>query len=319
MQLNLPILDQLADAVNILIAGAGGGFDIYAGLPVYFTLREQGKNVHLANYSFSEFDLCRKGMENVVELEEGLMGVSGRVTAPSPYFPEGYLAQWFAEHGEDVTVWMFQKTGVIPLTRRYRALINHLNMDAIILVDGGVDSLMRGDESGPGTLLEDAISICAVGNQTLKIKLLAAIGFGTEIEEKVCHYHALENMAELAKHEVFQGSCSLLKQMPVFALYEAACRYTWGQTAHIKSHISTRIIPAVHGESGDYWLYERGRDRIFISPLMSIYWFYDVDKLRGFSDVALAIENSMTQDEALALAVLTMQKMERRPPRQIPY
>jgi hypothetical protein len=214
---------------------------------------------------------------------------------------------------------MFQKTGVIPLTRRYRALINHLNLDAIILVDGGVDSLMRGDESGPGTLLEDSISICAVGNQTLKVKLLATIGFGTEVEERVCHYHALENMAELAKHEVFQGSCSLLKQMPVFELYEAACRYTWGQTAHIKSHISTRIIPAVHGESGDVWLYERGRDRIFISPLMSIYWFYDVDKLRGFNAVALTIENSMTQDEALALAVLTMQKMERRPPRQIPY
>jgi hypothetical protein len=28
MKLNLPILDQLADSQNILISGAGGGFDV---------------------------------------------------------------------------------------------------------------------------------------------------------------------------------------------------------------------------------------------------------------------------------------------------
>jgi hypothetical protein len=53
MDLNLPILHLLQDKKNILIAGAGGGFDIFAGLPLYFTLRNMGKTVHLANYSFS--------------------------------------------------------------------------------------------------------------------------------------------------------------------------------------------------------------------------------------------------------------------------
>ncbi len=46
MQLNLPILDQLADSKSILIAGIGGGFDVLAGLPLYFTLRAIGKTVH---------------------------------------------------------------------------------------------------------------------------------------------------------------------------------------------------------------------------------------------------------------------------------
>lgn len=54
MRLNLPILDQLQSSQNILIAGAGGGFDVFAGLPIYFTLREQGKTVHLANFSFAD-------------------------------------------------------------------------------------------------------------------------------------------------------------------------------------------------------------------------------------------------------------------------
>ena len=52
MQLNLPIMDQLAGSQNVLIAGMGGGFDVFIGLPLYFTLRSMGKQVHLANYSF---------------------------------------------------------------------------------------------------------------------------------------------------------------------------------------------------------------------------------------------------------------------------
>jgi hypothetical protein len=52
MHLNLPILDQLMAHENILIAGMGGGYDIFCGLPIYFDLRARGKQVHLANYSF---------------------------------------------------------------------------------------------------------------------------------------------------------------------------------------------------------------------------------------------------------------------------
>lgn len=34
--LNLPILGQLADSHSILVAGIGGGFDLFCGLPLYF-------------------------------------------------------------------------------------------------------------------------------------------------------------------------------------------------------------------------------------------------------------------------------------------
>ena len=45
MRLNIPILDQLADSQHILIAGAGGGFDVFSGLPLYFTLREMPEHL----------------------------------------------------------------------------------------------------------------------------------------------------------------------------------------------------------------------------------------------------------------------------------
>ena len=51
--LKLPFFTELEAAKNILIAGAGGGYDIFSGLPLYFGLQAAGKKVHLANLSFS--------------------------------------------------------------------------------------------------------------------------------------------------------------------------------------------------------------------------------------------------------------------------
>jgi hypothetical protein len=51
--LTLPFFKEVEQAQSILLAGAGGGFDIFCGLPLYFGLRDQGKQVYLANVSFS--------------------------------------------------------------------------------------------------------------------------------------------------------------------------------------------------------------------------------------------------------------------------
>jgi hypothetical protein len=48
MQLNLPILEQLAGCHRLLIAGMGGGFDLFCGLPIAFALQERGFEVYLA-------------------------------------------------------------------------------------------------------------------------------------------------------------------------------------------------------------------------------------------------------------------------------
>src|SRR5262249_38005932 len=120
MQLNLPILEHLADSKNILISGAGGGFDVFAGLPLYFTLRAMGKTVHLANYSFTEFHIAQVASQPQVLLEDRVLGARGNVDLGIQYFPEGYLAQWFnMVRGEAVTIWMLARTGVAPLVESY--------------------------------------------------------------------------------------------------------------------------------------------------------------------------------------------------------
>jgi hypothetical protein len=321
LHLNLPILDQLADCQSVLIAGAGGGFDVFSGLPLYFTLRELGKTVHLANFSFTELTLVPIVSEPIILLDNLLMGACGPLKRLLPTYPEGYLSQWFHEiRGEDVTIWMFARTGAAPLVEAYAVLIDHLKIDAIILVDGGVDSLMRGDEIGAGTLVEDSISLAAVDPLDISVKLLACIGFGTEVEESVCHYNALENMAMLAKEGAFLGSCALTPQMECFQLFEAASRYVWELPHHAKSHISTRIIPAVNGEFGDYHMYDESRhNTIFVSPLMSLYWFFNANAVIRRSLIIDAIRHTNSTTQAIMICTDFMSKRNLRPRRSIPY
>ena len=323
MRLNLPIYDVVAHCENILIAGAGGGFDVFAGLPIYFALRDEGRQVHLANYSFSDFGLAGLFAELDILLPDRVVGALPPRRTGLPY-AEGYLSQWFRDvHGEEIPIWMLAKTGVAPLIESYTALVDYLNIDAIILVDGGVDSLMRGDEAAPGTLIEDSISLSAVDRLDIPVKLLACLGFGAEVEEGVCHHHALENIAALSKEGAFLGSCALVPQMPAFQQFEAACRFVWELPNHPKSHITTRVIPAVHGEFGNHHMYPDDRvitrSTVFISPLMSLYWFFDAEGVIRRNLLIEPLRHSLTTREAFLDYAALREQLALRPRQRIPY
>lgn len=325
MKLNLPILDQLADSENILIAGAGGGHDVLAGLPIYFTLRDLGKTVHLANYSFTQFELISVLSEPAVLIENFLIGAHGPLKSKMAlYFPEGYLSVWLsAKLDEKITVWMFRKSGAFPLAQAYAKLVEHLNIDALILVDGGVDSIMRGDEQGAGTLIEDSISLAAASTLDLPVKILACIGFGTEFEEDVCHYTALENIAALTRAGGFLGNCALTPQMPAFQQFEAACRFIWEDMDNPLSHITTRVIPAAHGEFGNVRMYPKDDSLLAVplSPLMSLYWFFDANTVIAHNLLIELLRPTHSTQEAFSRFFAWRQesKITIRQRRSIPY
>ena len=323
MKLNLPILDKLADSKNILIAGCGGGFDVFCGLPIYFTLREMGKSVHLANYSFSSLGIVAHYC-NTITLESTLLEGA---TADIPddlqlgYYPEGYLSRWFRDvDGNPTPIWMFSKVGPAILLKLYQILIEHLKIDAIILLDGGVDSLMIGDEMGAGTLLEDTISLTAVQSLDVPVKILSCLGFGAELE--VAHNNALDNMSALIKAGAFYGSCALTQQMPVYQQYESASKYVWEQPSHHKSQINMRVVSAVNGHTGNYHMYDDYPPRpVFVSPLMSLYWFFDATAVIERSLLADVIRPTRTIEDAYAATVRFSRLMGRefRKSKPLPY
>lgn len=274
MRLNLPILDQLADCKNILIAGMGGGFDVYCGLPIFLTLREMGMNVHLANYSFVDVTTVRFGEK----LTRHCVGVTGIDEPVVGYFPEYHLAKWHesAFSGEKLTVWCFQKTGVRPLLEAYRALVAHLNVDAILLIDGGVDSLMHGDEAEVGTMVEDTISLIAVDAlEDIPTKLMACVALGAE--QDISYAHAFENIAELTKAGAFYGACALTPGMAVAQQYDDAVMTAQRQPVQDPSVINSSLVSALRGEFGNFHLTAKTRgSTLWISPLMPIYWFFEL-------------------------------------------
>jgi hypothetical protein len=172
--INLPFFDELKPAKNILLAGAGGGFDVFCGLPLYFALKDLGKTVYLANLSFSYLP------KDESRLSPSLL----KVTADTPlyfnYFPERYLANWFRQQGEETAIYCFERSGFKPLLESYQALVKQLSIDTVVLVDGGTDSLMRGDEIGLGTPHEDIASIAALDELNVERKLLVCLGFGID-------------------------------------------------------------------------------------------------------------------------------------------
>jgi len=268
--LRLPFFGELGAAHNILVAGAGGGFDIFSGLPLYFGLQAMGKRVHLANLSFSDLDAATGR-----RLHPAVLEVTADSQVTTSYFPEFHLSRWFRQQWQEVPIYCFERTGFKPLLGAYRALVEHLQVDTVILVDGGTDSLMRGDEAGLGTPEEDIASIAAANELTLERKLLVCIAFGVDSFHGVCHTHAFEAVAELTKQGAFLGAFTLLRQMPEVQKYMRATESVFEAMPHHPSIVSASVLSALEGHYGDYHRTARTQgSNLWINPLMTLYWCF---------------------------------------------
>jgi len=269
----IPLFEKLKDSKNILLAGAGGGFDIFSGLPLYFSLKNLGKQVHLANLSFT-----RLGNISGKRLTPHILEVDINSKSSEIYFPEKYLSQWFKENGETVSIHCFSMTGVKPLTKAYQALCEALKIDTIILIDGGTDSLMRGDEVGLGTPEEDMASLAAVNELDIETKLLTCIGFGVDTYHGVCHAQFLEAVADLTKKKGFLGMFSLLDDMNEVIKYKEAVDFVFKLMPRFESIVSASIVSAIEGEYGNYHKINRTKlSKLWINPLMNLYWSFELD------------------------------------------
>lgn len=271
--LELPFFTELKNARNILLAGAGGGFDIFSGLPLYFGLKNAGKTVHLANLSFSM--LPPPEVSNEPRLSPALCRVVAETPAAETYFPELWLTRWFQEQGNETPIYCFERTGAKPLLAGYRALVEHLSLDTVILIDGGTDSLMRGDESGLGTPQEDIASIAAVHELAVERKFLTCLGFGVDSFHGVRHADFLEAVAELTRNQGYLGSFSLLEEMPEVQSFRRATESVFKAMPHDISIVCSSILSALSGNYGDHQATSRTcGSELWINPLMPVYWCF---------------------------------------------
>jgi hypothetical protein len=301
--LNLPFFRELQQAKNILIAGAGGGFDIFSGLPLYLGLKSEGKTVYLANFSFT--NLPNAVCDNDEQITPTLWKVVADGTTQTEYFPEKYLAKWFHQNGLSVPIFCFQRSGLKQLKANYQELVVRLNVDTIILVDGGTDSLMRGDESSLGTPEEDILSILASNQTKVPRKIMVCLGFGVDHYHGINHEYFLEAVAELTRANAYLGMFSLTADMPEVRQYKEATEFVFESMPTHMSIVSNSVLTALKGEYGNIPIpKKRKTGTVWINPLMPVYWCFSLppvaerilyakflEETNEFLEVVMIVEN----------------------------
>jgi hypothetical protein len=298
---------------NILLLGIGGGYDIMGAIPFY--MASDDNNFVFANYNAGAKTLSKFDTQDLPK-------------ETSQSYVEYRLAQWLAPQGVSRYVYAIPKTGVKTAASYIESIVRENDIQAMILVDGGVDSLMTGDEEGSGTWLDDTVMMAAATQVDKRMpKVLACLGFGTELEEGLCHHHVLKNMADLLADEAFFGCCALLRDSWEFRQYVDACEFVWENQR--KSHIHTKVISAVNGLFGAVNQYDGvdaqvlGGDKCknFISPLMSIYWCFSPSCVLAKNKMAEILKDTNTSTDVLMLYRQMIDKLNvnKRKKEPIPY
>lgn len=311
-----PLFTRLESAQSVLVAGAGGGFDIYAGLPVALSLLHQGKRVQLANLSFSAVE----GLPLESWLAPDVAAVTPDTAPHQTYFPERTLAQWLALHRYPSTVHAFSRVGVQPLRAAYRALIERYAIDAVVLVDGGTDILMRGDESGLGTPEEDLASVAALAGIDVPERLIVSVGFGVDAYHGVSHGLVLENIAALERDGAYLGAFSVSRSTREGALFVDAVAHAQECTPEHPSIVNGSIAAAVQGSFGDVQFTSRTRgSELFVNPLMSLCFTFELEGVARRCLYLDRIEDTHLIRQVSSAIELFRDEVRTRPPRRIPH
>ncbi len=154
---------------NILIAGCGGGYDVFTGLPIYFSIIKNNPkcNIYLSNLSLTDEVILEK-YPKIGKCGYLVNHILGKYHTQES-FPEYYLSKEL-----NVTVMCIVCESLKDYYETYEIFIKNNNITSIILCDGGCDSILSGVETDLGTPTEDMISMWTF-NQLKKNKIISEI------------------------------------------------------------------------------------------------------------------------------------------------
>ncbi|MEE3922377.1 DUF1152 domain-containing protein [Micromonospora sp. BRA006-A] len=217
---------------------------------------------HLASLSFSELEL----LDRQVWVDEHVAAIRPDTLSPDWYFPEAHLARWLAGRDLPSTVYAFPPLGVQPLREAYRHLVDRLDLDAIVLVDGGTDILLRGDESGLGTPVEDITSLAAVAGLDVPVRLVSSLGFGIDAHDGVNHVEVLENLAALDREGGYLGALSIPGSSREAVLYREAVAQAQAATRTGRASSRGRSPPPPAAFRDVRFSRRTGHGDLFVNP-----------------------------------------------------
>jgi hypothetical protein len=309
---------HLESSQKILISGCGGGYDIFCGLDLFFNLHDQNKDIILGSYTFTDpqilhqigkqinpycYQITHQSQFNENEAitkiikeyktppqfvlnnsgltkdEYFLLQFGGKSATPKIYCPEYKLVKnLYEKYHIETTIYCFIEHTIPTLIDSYHQITQNEKIDTIILVDGGIDSLMTGNEKDSlGTPLEDICNLVAVNTIEVPSKYLYCLGFNVELNVKDEYY--FKNTSQLIKdnglvcvYMLNHRDISTHRYIDVFMSCDPE-----------NSIVNTSVILAIQGEFGQClppWMqYRLGSIPLQISPLMALYWCFDLNSV----------------------------------------
>jgi hypothetical protein len=303
---------RLADPAirTVLLCGCGGGFDFVHSMTLYPELRRLGKTVVIGSYSFGNPDKIA-GAVSVFD-QDGAVAkrVTAANTADAHYGPEvhvcSYLDRVYPDTAPHFVYAYYARAFTVPtLARLYRQFVEAHAIDAIVLVDGGSDSLMAGDEEGLGDPIEDAVSVAAVASLAgLRAKVLITVGLGTDRFNQVSDAATFRAVAELTRAGGFLGAVSLEPEAAGSNFYRDCLEHIY-QRQGFRSVLAGTIVSAIEGWFGrdavPPVLEQRVRPgELYLWPLMAVLWGFDVDAVAKRSRIVGWIRECRTVLECYA-------------------
>eukprot|EP01060_Flectonema_neradi_P022514 TRINITY_DN30764_c0_g1_i1.p1 TRINITY_DN30764_c0_g1~~TRINITY_DN30764_c0_g1_i1.p1 ORF type:complete len:660 (+),score=115.03 TRINITY_DN30764_c0_g1_i1:42-2021(+) len=167
-------LRQIAspDVKTVALIGCGGGFDFVQSMILYPELKRMGKEILIISNSFTDVNGFHVDTAPIVWESGGaqVRHVTSSSVHPNPkYMPEVHLCTYLdqqypgcAPHG--VYACNARRWSVPSMSNFLSWVQNKHRCQGFLTIDGGTDSLMRGDEECLGHPIEDLVTIAAVAS-----------------------------------------------------------------------------------------------------------------------------------------------------------
>ncbi|OHT07428.1 hypothetical protein TRFO_24395 [Tritrichomonas foetus] len=217
---------------NILLTGCGGGFDFSHSLLIVPFIVQMNKKLIIVSNCFSTINLSYCDYETVYTRGNRSLAkriVPGKAKPNDGYIPEKLFIDNVFEHfpNADIELYATEAHSMISTvsTDFLTGLCKEKNIDCVITIDGGSDSIMRGDEHEIATVSEDYTSLVTVQNlmhdKKLKIKhgMLIIVGLGVDRVHGASDASSLRAVAELTRMGGSLGSISINQDSLGFQMY----------------------------------------------------------------------------------------------------
>lgn len=260
---------------NIIIAGCGGGCDIFGGIPLYLSLKKH--NIILTNLSFTKKSLLDTCESHVEKITDTMYVVDAQKTNFSyKYFPEYYLSR---ELNTKVYI-LLQKCTINDLKTNYEIIMNiYKNIYHIYLVDGGCDVLLSGKETELASPVEDMMHLKAISCLNIENKYVCAIGMNIDVGHGVIEDELIDRLKYLEETNVLLDKYVWIKTNEYVKQYYNIINNVIKDT----SIVHCLICACLNGFVGHYVppiLKSRiSESLVFLSELTRTFCIFDLEKL----------------------------------------